>query len=381
MRALESRSLTVLTTNTCTAACAHCSMNSSPTRRGKLTAEQICNYVDQAADGTRVEVVVFAGGEPMLLGEDLFRSLRHIRSRKLKSRVVTNAYWANSEKRALEIVTKLYEAGLDELNISIDDYHLPYIKAINVKRAFEAALKVDFQSLIIVHCKGVNTKFNDKELDELLGVELPRIYDENDQMYARKDIKKFPSKTFVAVGNSNLQFIGRSVVELREEDVTPVRDWETRSRELGGCRWAVRSPAISPSGRLLSCCGFEVAGNEILDLGDLETESMTAILDRADNDLILNMIALEGPYNIMDFLKSKNPDLPFRKQYSSFCELCQHIVTDPRLRKSLYENMAARAPEVVIKREAVLQQAQEDAEFDAMYHASDPQHSLSSEGV
>jgi hypothetical protein len=43
--------------------------------------------------------------------------------------------------------------------------------------------------------------------------------------------------------------------------------------------------------------------------------------------------------------------------------------------------MAERAPEVVIKRETLLKQAQEDADFDALYHASDPQHSLSSEGV
>lgn len=372
MRVLESHTLTVLATDTCTAKCAHCSMNSSPTRRGKLDAEQVCSYVDQAADGTDIKTVVFAGGEPLLLGDDLFTSLSHIRSRGLSSRIVTNAYWANSEKRAEEITRKLREAGLDEINISIDDFHLPFIAPQNVKRAFDAAIKLDFAAVIIVHCMGPNTKFNDAELDELLGVSLPRIYNEAGESDLRAALRASAARPYVAVANNSLQFIGRGVVELRPEDVKFDARWDTRSRELGGCRYAVRSAAVSPSGRLLTCCGFEVAGNEVLDLGDLHEHSMTELLDKADNDLLLNLIALDGPYKIMDFLKESVPDLPFRERYSSFCELCQHIVTEPVIRQSLYDIMPRRAPEIAVRRVALAEKAVEDAEFDALYHASDP---------
>src|SRR5262245_23001378 len=140
MRVLESRTLTILTTDTCTATCAHCSMNSSPTRRGKLTADDICGYVDEAARSTAIQMVIFAGGEPLLLGKDLLRALRHVRGKGMRSRLITNAYWANTEATARKITGELCDAGLDELNISIDDYHLPYIDASNVKRAFDAAL-------------------------------------------------------------------------------------------------------------------------------------------------------------------------------------------------------------------------------------------------
>lgn len=369
MRVLESNSLTLLTTNTCTAQCAHCCMNSTTTRSGKLTAAEIGDYLEQAANSPSIRTIIFAGGEPLLLGEDLYASLRKAKSLNLATRVVTNGYWANSDKRALEIVRKLRDAGLDEINISIDDYHLDYIDAMNVRRAFYASLKVDFATVVIVHCTGVNTKFNAKELDELIGMKLDRVYDENGRRLPFTRPEKGP---YVAVSNTMLQYVGRATVELRPEDVRYSDGWETTSRQLGGCPWAVRAPAISPSGHLLSCCGFEVAENEILDLGDLHKASMEKLLDEADNDLVLNIIATDGPFAIMDFLKEVDPTLPFRPMYGSYCELCQHIVTNPTIRQSLYANMNQRAPAIVEKREKALLKLKEDEEFEALYHASDP---------
>jgi len=346
-------------------------MNSSPARRGQLTAEEICDYVDQAARATGVHTIIFAGGEPLLLGEHLFRSLEHVRSKKMRSRIVTNAYWANSVKRAEEITRRLRDSGLDEINISVDDFHLPFINADNVKRAFDAAMLLDFESIIIVHCTGPTTKFNDEQLDELLGVKLPRLYDE--EMNRRSDtLTGEAGRPYVAVSNSSLQYIGRATTELESADIPWASDWEKVSRQLGGCPWAVRSPAISPAGRLLSCCGFEVAGNDVLDIGDLREKSLEELLRTADNDLPLNMIALDGPYRIMDFLKEQEPDLPFREKYSSFCELCQHMVTDERIKKSFLEKAHLRAPQIVALREAALDRLREEDEFEALYHASDP---------
>jgi len=54
MRVLESKQLTILTTDQCTARCAHCSMNSSPHRRARLDADRMCAYIDQALEATAV---------------------------------------------------------------------------------------------------------------------------------------------------------------------------------------------------------------------------------------------------------------------------------------------------------------------------------------
>src|SRR5258708_26308015 len=114
-------------------------MNSGPERKGRLSLKQIRHSIDQAADSTKVRLIIFAGGEPLLLGDDLYAALEHVRARGLKSRLITNAYWAVSPERAAEVVARLHACGLDELNLSIDDYHLPFIKPQRVKAAFDAA--------------------------------------------------------------------------------------------------------------------------------------------------------------------------------------------------------------------------------------------------
>jgi len=322
-------------------------MNSGPERKAKLSAEQICRYVDDATESTAVRLVIFAGGEPLLLGEDIFRCIEHVRLRALKSRLITNAYWATSPSTASFVLNKLCSAGLDELNISIDDFHLPFINPKRVKIAFDAARELDFEAVILVHCSGSTTSFNERELDALIGEKLPRMFDAN------REAVTFPRplpRPFLAVSNSTLQAIGRGL-DLDLGDPDPFENWPEQARAIGGCPWAVRSPAIAPSGHLVACCGFEVSGNPILDIGDLETRSLKDLLNQADNDLPLNVIAFEGPYAIMDRLKLEEPDLPFRPSYRSFCELCQHLVTTPKLRDAFIRLLPNLAPSILARRQ------------------------------
>jgi len=349
MRVLTSRQLTILTTDQCTAQCGHCSMNSSPQRRRRLTAEQICRYVDQAVESTEIRLVIFSGGEPLLLGDELFQSLEHVRSRGLRSRLVTNAYWAMDAKKTAATVERLFSAGLNELNISIDDFHFPYIHPQKVKAAFAEARKYPFDAVILVHCSGPDTVFNARELDELVGEKLPRMFNERGDAVP---LDRSGKKPFLAVSNSTLQGIGRGT-GLQLAQLPGQEDWPQKARAIGGCPWAVRSPAVAPTGHLVACCGFEVSGNPILDIGDLETHSLSDLLDRADQDLPLNMIALEGPYELMDRMKEVQPDLPFRPYYRSFCELCQDMVTNPVLRETLVQIMPLRAPAILSRREGL----------------------------
>jgi len=334
-------------------------MNSGPERKGRLTSTQIRGWIDEIASRTEIRTIIFAGGEPLLLGPDIFAAISHARSKRLSTRLVTNAYWALNDDRAREICQKLVDAGLDELNISIDDFHLPYVDPLNVRRAFQAARTMDFQSVVVVHCTGPTTTFNDEQLDALLGEQLPRLFNGDRERTLFDTPGRRP---FVCVSNTSLQAVGRAGQCLSSSDIEMDERWERRSREIGGCPWAVRSPAITPDGHLVSCCGFEVRGNEVLDIGDLAGSSLTELLDHADGDLPLNWIALEGPYAIMDFLKSLDPALPFRQRYGSYCELCQHIVTDPVIQKALFDNMERRVFHILQRRENIKAALQEQAE-------------------
>lgn len=146
MRVFEPKQITVLTTSKCTAACKHCCMNSSPERDDMLSWEQLEKILTQAFSelGNGLKLIIFAGGEPMLLGKDLYKAIQLCKQQGLATRIVTNAYWATSPRVARLKLSELKEAGLDEVNISTDDYHLPFIKLTNVRYAYEAALELQF---------------------------------------------------------------------------------------------------------------------------------------------------------------------------------------------------------------------------------------------
>src|SRR5262249_51298888 len=166
MRILEPHTITVLTTDKCTAECRHCCMNSSPSREHTLTYAQIESGLRQLFDRHDIRVVVFAGGEPTLLGDDLLKAISFCRLNGVVSRIVTNAYWAHSLEAAREKCRALREAGLCEFNVSMDDYHEPYIAFERVKFAYQAALELDFSAVVIANCQGPDSVLTPEYLEQ-----------------------------------------------------------------------------------------------------------------------------------------------------------------------------------------------------------------------
>ncbi len=97
------------------------------------------------------------------------------------------------------------------------------------------------------------------------------------------------------------------------------------------CPWAVRSAALSPSNHLVACCGIEAEGNPVLDFGSASEMSVTTLVNRADNSLLVNAIALLGPVYLKRFLTERAPEIAWRPRYSSVCEVCEHLVTRPEV--------------------------------------------------
>ena len=161
--------LTVLTTSRCTAACRHCNMNSGPDRSDTLSYEQIESILDQALDELDLLVVVFAGGEPLLLGaETLAKAIKLVADRGVFTRVVTNGYWATSKETAYNTLKTLKDAGLFEINISADDFHLPWISLQRLRYAYDACIDLGFVAPVIANCHGPSTWLTPKALTESL---------------------------------------------------------------------------------------------------------------------------------------------------------------------------------------------------------------------
>jgi hypothetical protein len=337
MQVLKPTQLTILPTSQCTARCSHCSMNSGPERRdGRLTFDRMKKAIDELHGQSRLRVVIFAGGEPTLLGDELLNTIAHCDSLHIITRMVTNAYWAKTRERAREMLVKLREAGLAELNISCDDYHLPYIPFERVENAWHASKGLGFWAVIIANCHGPGSQITPDFLMARLGEDLPLRYD--DDGYQVPVGAPTADGTYYGLSNAQVQLLGRGNDEI-DPGVLVYRGGEGEERLTGGCRWALRSPALSPNNHLLACCGMEVEHNEVLDFGSIDEYKAGALVERADDMVLLNAVALLGPKFLKDFVRERVPEIPWRQRYATVCEICEDVVKRPEVIEALHAHM------------------------------------------
>lgn len=359
-RALIPYTVTVLTTDRCTAECRHCCMNSSPSRSNTLSYDQMAKALGELFTSYRISVVVFAGGEPTLLGDDLYRILQFCKSHGVLTRIVTNSYWATSPEKALEKCRELRAAGLGELNLSMDDYHEPYIPFAYVKTAYEAALQVDFSAIVIANACGPQSVLSPEFFEREFGMTntpLQRRFDVDGRSSEYK--KELDGRTIV-MSNGNVQRLGRGAEFISDDECNPDA-LDRHIDDVGGCPHAARAVAISPGNHLVSCCGFELHGNPILDFGDLATHDAKTLADKADDDLIVNMISMVGPPRLKKILEELCPDeVSFPKtRYQSYCEVCNDLVGIEKNRAALYKYQSLFVEPILAVRES---QAQRQAE-------------------
>jgi len=318
--------LTVLTANQCTARCAHCSVNSGPDRKEKLSFAVIQSAIDRLSLQGKLLSVVFAGGEPTLLKEHLLDAIAYCDANDISTRIVTNASWATSRAAARRMLVQLREAGLRELNISADDYHLPFIPFERVQTAWAAAKGMGFVSVSIANCSGPRSIVTPEFIKVRLGEDVVMRFDDEGHSSSNPTL---PSEdgTLYRLSNGTLMALGRGRNELAAEDFHYPADQSILDTP---CQWAISSAALSPKGHLVACCGTEAHGNPVLDFGDTTIESdMVKLVDGANADPVVNLIGTVGPYQIMRFLKRRAPEVSFSPAYTSMCHICEDIVHRP----------------------------------------------------
>jgi hypothetical protein len=324
--------MTVMTTSKCDAKCAHCLVRSGPERDDTLTAKQIIDTVSRAHERGPLSVVVFAGGEPTLLGDELLDAIAHVSWLGIGTRLVSNAGWATTVADARAMITTLREAGLDELNISADDFHLPFIKLDNVVNAWRASKGAGLQSMVIALSSGPGSKVTPERMMAALGERVQLVFDDDgDRMPLPEPAA---DGTRYIISNSNVYRIGRGR-GLKEAYVR----WPSSPDKLDrACPWAVRSAALSPRNHLVACCGIEAEGNEVLDFGSLDEAGVPELVSRANADPLVLAISTLGPQYLMRRAVEADPSLTFRDRYAAICEVCEDVTTNPQAVAALRRN-------------------------------------------
>ena len=314
-------------------------MNSSPQRLGRVSLSVIYDVVTQLLEGGNpLTQVIFTGGEPTLLGEDLFDAIAFCSEHGLKTRMVSNVWWAATNQKALEMIGSLRESGLAEINFSLDDYHVPFIKFDHIVNAWNASKNQGFESVVIANSYGPQSLITSEYICAQLEEEIPVFWDEDGE-----PAPMFPpsaDNTQYLISNGRLQPLGRAKTLPNEHFFAPA-DQKKLNKP---CVWLANSLALSPGAHLLACCGIEAQGNEYLDFGDVTTEKIAELLAKANENLVIKALQKAGPYFLMNFVKQFTTEPIFKRHYGSACELCDDVVNHPLSKEILNTHLAELFP-------------------------------------
>lgn len=265
----------LLLTYRCNAECRHCFFKCSPSRT-EVMPHQTAQHVINEASSLGADWVSFSGGEPFL-EYDLLKELITFSSGKgLKTEVVTNGFWGQTREEAQKTLTPLIEAGLDVLNLSVDNYHGEYVPFESVRNAYWAAVDLGLKIVLMVSM-GKDSGITSGSLPDLIG-------DDRIQVAGKCRILNPNAVLF----ETQFTPIGRGA-GLKYDSVpfTEVR-----------CNEVLRDIGVAPNGDVLPCCG--PLGTKIV-LGNINEESLGVILARANRDpryiRIRKGVKVEGYYS------------------------------------------------------------------------------------
>ncbi len=126
----------------CTYECDHCFLYCSPNAEGTFTCAQVEAVLTEAAKIPTMEWIYFEGGEPFLYYALMLEGLRLAKQAGFKTGIVTNSYWATSDKDAELWLRPIAEIGLDDLSLSDDEFHYPNQQESPAKCAARAAARL-----------------------------------------------------------------------------------------------------------------------------------------------------------------------------------------------------------------------------------------------
>lgn len=328
--------LVLSVTAKCPASCKWCGAESGPRETARMSRSDMLWLIDHVHGYGQLASVVFTGGEPVLLGDDLLAAIAHCKATGLWTRVVSNAFWARTPRRATNMVRKLMDAGLSEINLSCDDFHQEFIPLENVKYANAACAELGLPCLL-GHKVMKGGALTLEKLEQSLGVPLARF-----QAGAENPKNNLVSSGYaVPVASSDMENIPD------EELLYPDCDDHWR----GPCSSILQRIIVTPDKKLHICCGMISRAVPEICFGPLGAKSLDELIVEAHRDLIVNWLALEGPSGLMHFIRERAPEIRFRPRYVNICHLCGEILTRPDCRAVIEAHGHEKATALGMERE------------------------------
>jgi hypothetical protein len=267
----------------CNSECDHCFVYSSPRAEGTFTLDQMREVFDELAKMETVEWVYFEGGEPFLFYPLMYEGIKIAHDMGFKTGIVTNAYWATSEKDAELWLKPLRDLGVSDVSVSNDEFHYEDRKTSPARHVLNAARELGMPCWAI------------------------RI----DKPMVREGIEKEQGKGRPVIGGG-VMFRGRAVEKLTGG--LPRKPWE----EFTECPYEdLRQPGrvhLDAYGNIHLCQG--------LSMGNMWNVPLSQIVQQydADSHPICKSLVKGGPA-----LLAKEYDVPHEVGYVDACHMCYLI--------------------------------------------------------
>lgn len=307
------KTLSVMPTDKCTAACSNCGSLSSPSANASLPIEVMLSAIKEAST-LGFGNVVFTGGEPTLRWADLLEAVRFTHEVGLVSRVVTNAFWAKTVALADRRISQLLAAGLSEINFSTGDEHVKFVPLDRVVNAVIASVKNMLEPHIMIEIREGN------RVTEELFWEHPGIANLSSLERRRVSIRASPWMPLDPDEESSYP-----------EDYAANKD--NVSSRLG-CDSVLQTYVIGADRRIGSCCGLGMKLVPELNVGRYEGEgSLKASILDAEDDFLKLWLRYDGPEKILAWVASRKPAIKWEDKYAHRCQACLRLYMDDEVRE------------------------------------------------
>ena len=324
--------LTILPTYRCSAACKDCCFGSNPSIQGRIPQDRILKYIKDASM-MEIKLIVFSGGEAFLLNEDLDEAISLASSLGMKTRIVSNGYWATSEEIALKRLRKLRDNGLNEINFSTGDFHLEFVPIEKVINGILAAFKLCMKCALMIELHG-DRKFTQANIfkDSRLGTALENSI--NKELF-----KVLESPWMPIESNSKISYKGH------EEFLANKNNVHGRKR----CLSILSNIIVDPYENFGCCCGLTRHLTPELNIGSLRSQSMQELFDEASEDFLKIWIFTDGPEKILSWAAEKDPTIDWENKYAHTCHACRALYSDPKVRSVIRENYEEKMVDVYFR--------------------------------
>lgn len=327
----------------CNAECAHCVVESGPRRRGRLPRAAACAAIEEAAADPAFRMVVFSGGETFIYLAEILELCSRAHGAGLQTRLISNGYWGRTPMHAAGLLARASEGGCDELAISLDMFHLPYVQPERVKNVwlgarlaralpklvFTIAISPTPVSLLPAPMPDAREwpqgvidvlKHYDFELERCLSVDEATEYLKATPRAERQSRRDALLRDRVIVSWQTVVNGGRASRELHDVFARPALSGTVAMP----CNVAGHQVTVASNGRLFPCCSswsnFADRSFGVVD----GPGSFTNGLDEMRRSAAVRAIREYGPGRLAERLSQQDSSLP--RAYSDICHICQELL-------------------------------------------------------